>query len=74
MSILAMFRKIILYHLFLGLFCKRLLLKTINQVQYILGSRVIQQAATTNGVDLYWRIDLLNFLWSNIYTMDRVTD
>lgn len=74
MSILAMFRKIILYHLFLGLLCKRLLLKAINQLQYILGSRVIQQAATTSGVDLYWRIDLLNFLWSNIYTMDRVTD
>ncbi len=38
MSILAKFRKIILYHLFLGLFCKRLLSEDINQLQYILGS------------------------------------
>lgn len=52
MSILAKFRKIILYHLFSGLFCKRLLLKAINQLQYILGSRVIQQASTISVVSL----------------------
>ena len=52
MSILAKFRKIILYHLFSGLFCKRLLLKTINQLQYIWGSRVVQQASTISVVNL----------------------
>ena len=60
---------------FLGLFESGFFFREpVNQSQYIWDSKIIQQAATTNGVDLYWRIDLLNFLWSNIYTMDRVTD
>lgn len=60
---------------FLGLFESGFFFrKPVNQSQYIWDSKIIQQAATTSGVDLYWRIDLLNFLWSNIYTMDRVTD
>ena len=74
MNILAKFRKIIFRLFFFRIVCKRLRLKTVNQSQYIWDSKIIQQAATTSGVDLYWRIDLLNFLWSNIYTMDRVTD
>ena len=60
---------------FLGLFGSGFFFREpVNPSQYIWDSKIIQQAATTSGVDLYWRIDLLNFLWSNIYTMDRVTD
>lgn len=60
---------------FLGLFGSGFFFREpVNQSQYIWDSKIIQQTATTSGVDLYWRIDLLNFLWSNIYTMDRVTD
>ncbi len=52
MSILAKFRKIIFRLSFFRILCKRLLLKTVNQLQYILGSRVIQQASTISGVNL----------------------
>lgn len=52
MSILAKFRKIIFRLSFFTILCKRLLLKTVNQSQYIWDSKIIQQAATTNGVDL----------------------
>lgn len=51
MSILVKLRKIIFRLSFFRILCKRLLLKTVNQLQYIWGSRVIQQAATTSGVD-----------------------
>lgn len=53
MSILLNFRKIIFIFFFLGLFVSGCFFeKTVNQSQYILGSRIIQQAETTNGVDL----------------------
>ena len=52
MSILAKFRKIIFRLSFFTILCKRLLLKTVNQSQYIWESRIIQQAATTKEVDL----------------------
>lgn len=53
MSILLNFRKIIFILSFLGLFVSGCFFeKTVNQSQYILGSRIIQQAETTNGVDL----------------------
>lgn len=53
MSILLNFRKIIFILSFLGLFVSGCLFeKPVNQSQYILGSRIIQQAETTNGVDL----------------------
>ncbi len=48
---------------FLGLFESGFFFREpVNQSQYIWDSKIIQQAATTSGVDLYWRIDLLNFL------------
>ena len=52
MSILAKFRKIIFRLSFFTILCKRLLLKPVNQSQYIWDSKIIQQAATTNGVYL----------------------
>lgn len=53
MSILAKFRKIIFMLSFLGLFVSGYFFKEpVNQSQYIWESRIIQQAATTNGVDL----------------------
>lgn len=52
MSILAKFRKIIFRLSFFRIVCKRLRLKTVNQSQYIWDSKIIQQAATTNGVNL----------------------
>ena len=52
MSILAKFRKIIFRIYFFRILCKRLLLKTVNQLQYILDLRVIQQASTISGVNL----------------------
>ena len=51
MSILAKFRKIIFRLSFFTILCKRLLLKTVNQSQYIWDSKIIQQAATTSEVD-----------------------
>lgn len=42
MSILAKVRKIIFRLFFFRIICKRLHLKTVNQSQYIGGSRVIQ--------------------------------
>lgn len=53
MSILAKFRKIIFMLSFLGLFGSGFFYKEpVNQSQYIWESRIIQQAATTNGVYL----------------------
>lgn len=53
MSILAKFRKIIFMLSFLGLFGSGFFSKEpINQSQYIWESRIIQQAVTTNEVDL----------------------
>ena len=52
MSILAKFRKIIFRLSFFRIVCKRLLLKTVNQLQYILDLRVIQQASTISVVNL----------------------
>lgn len=53
MSILAKFRKIIFMLSFLGLFGSGFFSKEpVNQSQYIWESRIIQQAVTTNEVDL----------------------
>lgn len=52
MSILAKFRKIIFRIYFFRILCKRLLLKTVNQLQYILDLRVIQQVSTISVVNL----------------------
>ena len=52
MSILVKFRKIIFRIYFFRILCKRLLLKTVNQLQYILDLRVIQQASTISVVNL----------------------
>ena len=52
MSILAKFRKIIFISSFFRIICKRLLLQAVNQVQYILGSRVVQQSSTISVVNL----------------------
>ena len=52
MSILVKFRKIIFRLSFFRIVCKRLRLKTVNQLQYILDLRVIQQASTISVVNL----------------------
>ena len=53
MSILAKFRKIILILSFLESFGSGSFFeKPVNQVQYILGSRVVQQASTISVVNL----------------------
>ena len=71
MSILAKFRKIIFISSFFRIICKRLLLQAVNQVQYILGSRVVQQASTISVVNLGLEDWFIKRLWSNIYKMDR---
>ena len=71
MSILAKFRKIIFISSFFRTICKRLLLQAVNQVQYILGSRVVQQASTISVVNLGLEDWFIKRLWSNIYKMDR---
>ena len=75
MSILVKFRKIIFILSFLGLIGSGFFSEgPVNQSQYIWGSRIIQQASTTNGVDLGLADWFVKLLWSNIYTMDRATD